>query len=337
MLRLAMSKTRTTLQTEDSLITEREREREWKRAKIEEPCTVCAESIYGSHTFSCRHTACTTCLCQYLASCISNMIGRIPSDIRCSCPGASNGKKCSYPLEPEFVLDLLHTNRKLSLEVQKACSRLDEILRCKLMATEFPEYTVCPKCSQGYGASECDEKWAKCRMSDCLFEFCPSCDIGIDIHSGKTCLEVAEALKLQVQPDTLASKHCPACRFPIEKISGCDHITCKNCSYEFCWICNASYYPGHLKLHEQPAFSRIAVQVPGQPVPLQITTTPHTLYKMQPGTGVQPSTVTGQDIPSLFRTHQVVKMVKISTTDPVSGKTVFKEGILLKKLPQTSQ
>jgi len=194
---------------------------------------------------------------------------------------------------------------------------------------------VCPKCTCGYGARRddtCADSWLKCKIEDCKFEFCSQCDIGSSVHEGKTCQEVASSLKLTLHPTTTMARPCPACQYLLEKISGCDHITCNNCSYEFCWICNASYYPGHLKTHEETV-ARFPVHIPGQSAPLQITTTPHTLYKMQPGAGVQPSTVNGADIPSLFQTHTVVKMIKIATTDPITGKTVHKEGILLKKIP----
>jgi hypothetical protein len=34
---------------------------------------------------------------------------------------------------------------------------------------------------------------------------------------------------------------CPNCNVFIEKDGGCDHMTCSQCSYQFCYICSADY------------------------------------------------------------------------------------------------
>jgi hypothetical protein len=44
---------------------------------------------------------------------------------------------------------------------------------------------------------------------------------------------------------TKHTKPCPQCRTAIEKNLGCNHMTCKKCGYEWCWLCNATYTPGH--------------------------------------------------------------------------------------------
>ncbi|NJR41447.1 MAG: hypothetical protein HC767_01075 [Akkermansiaceae bacterium] len=35
------------------------------------------------------------------------------------------------------------------------------------------------------------------------------------------------------------AKQCPGCRTPIQRIRGCDHMTCTVCKKEFCWQCLA--------------------------------------------------------------------------------------------------
>ncbi|KAM7203977.1 hypothetical protein V8F33_001948 [Rhypophila sp. PSN 637] len=39
----------------------------------------------------------------------------------------------------------------------------------------------------------------------------------------------------------VTTKPCPKCEAPIEKRSGCSHMTCINCRHQFCWDCLASY------------------------------------------------------------------------------------------------
>lgn len=44
--------------------------------------------------------------------------------------------------------------------------------------------------------------------------------------------DVANALWLAAN-----CKRCPRCQTPIEKDEGCNHMACRKCRYEFCWIC----------------------------------------------------------------------------------------------------
>ena len=36
-------------------------------------------------------------------------------------------------------------------------------------------------------------------------------------------------------------QYCPKCRIRVEKIDGCNHMTCYLCNYEWCWLCRGTY------------------------------------------------------------------------------------------------
>jgi hypothetical protein len=38
---------------------------------------------------------------------------------------------------------------------------------------------------------------------------------------------------------------CPRCNVRIEKDLGCNHMTCQNCKYQFCWLCRGEYSDNH--------------------------------------------------------------------------------------------
>jgi hypothetical protein len=75
-------------------------------------------------------------------------------------------------------------------------------------------------------------------------------------HEDETCAEYTQRVTRNIAAEERASretvkaisKPCPGCKAPIQKISGCKHMRCRKCSYQFCWCC-LKKYPAHKRGH----------------------------------------------------------------------------------------
>jgi hypothetical protein len=47
----------------------------------------------------------------------------------------------------------------------------------------------------------------------------------------------------------IRTKKCPSCHVKIQKNGGCNHMTCKKCCHEFCWICYSRHPNHNLAIH----------------------------------------------------------------------------------------
>ncbi|KAH7380285.1 hypothetical protein DE146DRAFT_773436 [Phaeosphaeria sp. MPI-PUGE-AT-0046c] len=87
------------------------------------------------------------------------------------------------------------------------------------------------------------------RCVACDFLVCTTHDEAF--HTGETCEEYDRKKSCQRKVEDDASmdkidsttKECPnpKCGVRIEKNDGCDHMTCRRCNHEFCWVCFAPY------------------------------------------------------------------------------------------------
>lgn len=88
-----------------------------------------------------------------------------------------------------------------------------------------------------------------CRPLDvlckCSGTFCFTCKN--EAHRPVDCETVRQwTVKNSAESENLTwiianTKPCPKCQRPIEKNQGCMHMTCSQCSYEFCWLCLGSW------------------------------------------------------------------------------------------------
>ena len=105
-----------------------------------------------------------------------------------------------------------------------------------------PNKQLCPfpDC-ESYAIKIKKSKYVKCIQNK--HEFCFICLK--DWHDNTPCKDSSLSNSLNVLENENKVKRCPKCKFFIEKGEGCNHMTCFNCRYQFCWLCMGEYTSNH--------------------------------------------------------------------------------------------
>lgn len=197
-------------------------------------CSVCWTEAEEPIRTSCDHTYCAGCLTDMCQAKSSDA-----SEFRISCVGDQARCKKTLPL-PELQ-DLLPS---------AAFENLLEASFATYIRQHPAAFRYCPTpdCGQIYRAAAADDM----RRSDstpsaavfftcakCLIPTCTACNLP---HPGMTCADhkdhasggYAALEKIKTQ---LGIKDCPKCKTAMEKVDGCNHMTCGGCRTHLCWVC----------------------------------------------------------------------------------------------------
>ncbi|KAJ2518865.1 hypothetical protein H4217_003043 [Coemansia sp. RSA 1939] len=194
-------------------------------------CTICfcsgADESYLEMT--CGHRFCSDCYRTYVTG---KVLEGESWRIHCPAPG------CKYLLGIE-ALRLLLSSDAAALE------RYEENLT-RSFVNDLETFTWCPAPNCEY-AVECHvprtawETTIPAVQCKCGNPFCFGCKL--ENHLPAPCAMVVRWLqKCKDDSETskwikVNTKECVKCKSTIEKNGGCNHMTCRECHYEFCWIC----------------------------------------------------------------------------------------------------
>ncbi|KAI6126753.1 hypothetical protein F5141DRAFT_354817 [Pisolithus sp. B1] len=180
----------------------------------EQVCSICRDHTLHPVQLGCGHTYCSACLRHFIVS--AHDINIFP--LRC----IGDDTRCNTPIPIPTIQQFLAPgafNRLLGAAFTFYISR-------RLM--EF-RYCKTPDCNQIYRSAPAGAAGVILRCPSCSSEVCSACD---DVHEGLTCKEY-QARKLEERVDTWINqqggsvRRCPQCRVPIEKVGGCNHMTCR--------------------------------------------------------------------------------------------------------------
>ncbi|EGT37490.1 hypothetical protein CAEBREN_17795 [Caenorhabditis brenneri] len=181
-------------------------------------CEVCCSelTVLG---LRCRHMACLNCWSKYLAAKISDG----------QCILGCIWFECSMCITNDILERFL-------------CSTDSQIAHQKLIKDSYinsdSSLAWCNrKCGMAVRRSYNDTVFCSCGSTFCFL--CRS-----DAHYPATCRQLQLWGKKHMGSDqktsswiVLNTRECPRCFIPIQKSGGCDHLTCTECRYEYCWVC----------------------------------------------------------------------------------------------------
>ena len=197
----------------------------------EEKCMICNEELKEeekkNNILECEHFFCDDCYYEFLKENInSNFIEKI------KCPQ----KDCSTKLFDEFIEKKLIKDIPLLDKYKKLQKKRQLMLDPNIQLCPFPD-------CDSYAKRESSSKCVSCIKYN--HKFCFICLK--DWHGDTKCENIVDK-SFEKWRDSDKVKRCPKCKFFIEKNEGCNHITCLNCKYEFCWFCLSEYNRNHFKL-----------------------------------------------------------------------------------------
>ena len=190
-------------------------------------CGICGEKIDYTDNYkvkiSCGHTFCLDCWENYLQEKINNLN---VAKISCMQHG------CSVVLSKDFIKKILNNNDILIKKYEKFVKRQN-----LLMSNKNIKFCPIPDCD-GY-AEKKDNKYVKCNFGH---DFCFNCLK--QPHGKKDCEEIIDADFEEWKKHKIV-KRCPSCKIWTEKNEGCNHMTCVECKFQWCWLCQKEYKYGH--------------------------------------------------------------------------------------------
>lgn len=230
-------------------------------------CSICfcdedvvvEEDSRGVRLERCGHGCCAGCMREFMRTSVDAHFASSPNPvIRCFAKGCD--ESISFRDFERFAPR--ETTLKYQTRLTTAALRL------------MQDFSWCTKCESGgivssssassstssanssANSSSSSSPSPPTSMPNCTDVHCDQCDHSYcsmcreDAHSGMTCTQKYEQVmatdsfyveRLSAKLLRQVSKPCPQCAAPTERDGGCSHMTCRLCSFAWCWLCGGPY------------------------------------------------------------------------------------------------
>jgi len=182
-------------------------------------CPICYDSVSSPHQLGCGHTYCVACLRHFISSALES------DQLPLTCLG--DEAQCRVPIAIPTIQQFLPP---------ASFNRLLEAAFDVYIAKHPEEFKHCktPDCTQIYRAVQAGATPQTLHCPSCFSAVCNGCHE--DSHDGFSCAE-SKARRDPAEEERLNDawiasqggrvKKCPQCNVLIEKVDGCNHMTCR--------------------------------------------------------------------------------------------------------------
>ena len=175
----------------------------------------------------CNHFACRDCFGEYLRNKI--LIAQVRNF---KCPM----EECKFQIPENELKWYLKDQPELLVKYHKFKNAQE------VAANPNLKWCIRPGCERVVEVRDPANPLMKCV---CGQEFCFKCNN--EWHPNMKCEDFIDKMyKNYIK--TAEVRFCPNCRALIEKNDGCNHMTCIQCNYQFCWLCEQKYTQNHYGL-----------------------------------------------------------------------------------------
>jgi len=187
-------------------------------------CPICFNNFTDRtpESLKCGHCFCLDCWKKRLES----VIATGPLSVTSECPS----EKCKVKVPPSFFKNCL-----VALSFNKFQKYLLESFVNNTKKLRWCPGLNCNYIVEVLGSPKID---VNCK---CKFIFCFNC--GNESHIPATCEMFAkwnDRIKSEGEDNAWIAhntKACPKCKVLTQKDTGCNHMTCTQCTQEYCWVC----------------------------------------------------------------------------------------------------
>jgi len=242
-------------------------------------CPICVIDVYGNDCFSCyscSSAACKSCIKSYLETIITD--GKV--------------KSITCPINPSCNVEL--TPAQIASVVSKEIFHRYDRLLFQLSIDSMDDVIYCPRCQNPVIITRNTDDNLSNTLGECAtcsFVFCTLC--GKTFHGVNPCQYTEGQLKdiykeyqnaspheryaleqkygkifnrlmdemASMETITRTARKCPHCSIFVDKLDGCNKMTCTKCHSYFCWMClqvlSKTDPYGHFSRPESKCFNKL--------------------------------------------------------------------------------